>query len=83
MLKRLPSVIAIPLEEYVWEAHPVLRLHRLIDAVEGLPRFLTVVALGSLASACAWLVLSVLHETGWVHFEWPLLASYCFSIRIR
>ena len=43
---RLPSVIAIPLEEYRRETHPVLRLHRLCDAMEVLSKFLTVVALG-------------------------------------
>lgn len=44
MLKRLPSVIAIPLAEYFREVHPVLRLHRLGDAVEVLTKFLAVAA---------------------------------------
>ena len=42
----LPSVVAIPLAEYHAEAHPVMRLHRLCDAVEIIVRFLTVTALG-------------------------------------
>jgi WD40 repeat protein len=42
----LPGLLAIPLEEYAAEAHPVLRLHRLCDAVEILTRFCAVVALG-------------------------------------
>ena len=46
MPDRLPSVIAIPLEEYLRETHQVLRLHRLCDAMEVLSKFLTVVALG-------------------------------------
>ena len=45
-LGRLPSLIAIPLRDYLREEHPVLRLHRLCDAAEILTRFLTVVALG-------------------------------------
>jgi WD40 repeat protein len=47
-LARLPSVLAIPLRDYLTEAHPVLRLHRLFDAGEILTRFLAVVALGEL-----------------------------------
>lgn len=45
-LPQLPSLLAIPLQEMLHEAHPVMRLHRLCDAVEILTRFLTVVALG-------------------------------------
>jgi lipoprotein NlpI/predicted negative regulator of RcsB-dependent stress response len=45
-LRRLPSLVAIPLRDYLWEAHPVLRLHRLCDAVEILVRFLMIAALG-------------------------------------
>src|SRR5262245_37468258 len=44
-LERLPSVLALPLREYAETAHPVLRLHRLCDAVEILTRFCTLVAL--------------------------------------
>ena len=47
-LQHLPSVIAIPLEEYFRETHPVLRLHRLCDTVEVLTKFLTIAALGEL-----------------------------------
>jgi hypothetical protein len=47
-LARLPSVLAIPLGEYAAETHPVMRLHRLCDAVEILTRFLTIAALGEL-----------------------------------
>jgi hypothetical protein len=46
MMAHLPSVIAITLAEYFQEAHPVLGLHRLCDAVEALTKFLTVAALG-------------------------------------
>jgi WD40 repeat protein len=42
---RLPSLVAIPLHDYAAEGHPVLRLHRLCDAVEILTRFCTVAAL--------------------------------------
>jgi hypothetical protein len=45
-LINLPSLLAIPLQEYATETHPVLRLHRLCDAVEVLTRFCAVVALG-------------------------------------
>jgi len=48
MFARQPSVIAIPLAEYFRETHPVMRLHRLCDAVEVLTKFLTVAALGEL-----------------------------------
>src|SRR5262249_42351364 len=41
-----PSLVAVPWDEYHHETHPVLRLHRLCDAVELLTRFLTVLALG-------------------------------------
>jgi WD40 repeat protein len=47
-LGRLPSVLALPLHEFGAEAHPVMRLHRLCDAVEILTRFSTIVALGEL-----------------------------------
>jgi WD40 repeat protein len=47
-LDALPSLLAIPLAEYAAESHPVMRLHRLCDAVEILTRFLTIVALGEL-----------------------------------
>jgi hypothetical protein len=43
---RLPSMLALPLNEYAVEPHPVMRLHRLCDAAEILTRFCTVVALG-------------------------------------
>src|SRR5579864_8182941 len=46
---RLPSVLALPLREHAVEVHPVMRLHRLCDAVEILTRFCTVVALGEVA----------------------------------
>ncbi len=46
MMAHLPSAIAIPLAEYFREDHPVLRLHRLCDAVEVLTKFLTMAALG-------------------------------------
>lgn len=45
---RLPSVVAIPLHDYGAETHPVMRLHRLCDAVELLTRFCTIVALGEM-----------------------------------
>ena len=48
MILHLPSVIAIPLEEYFRETHPVQRLHRLCDTVEVLTKFLTIAALGEL-----------------------------------
>jgi hypothetical protein len=41
----LPSLLAIPLQEYATETQPVLRLHRLCDAVEVVTRFCAVVAL--------------------------------------
>jgi hypothetical protein len=41
---RLSSMLAIPLREYVHETHPVMRLHRLCDAVEILTRFAAIVA---------------------------------------
>jgi hypothetical protein len=47
-LDRLPSLLAIPLSELATEAHPVLRLHRLCDAVEILTRFTTIVVLGEI-----------------------------------
>jgi hypothetical protein len=45
---RLPSILALPLHEFAAETHPVLRLHRLCDAVEILTRFATIAALGEL-----------------------------------
>jgi hypothetical protein len=45
-LRSLPSLVAIPLRDYLHEQNPILRLHRLCDAVEILTRFLTIVALG-------------------------------------
>jgi len=45
LLLNLPSIIAIPFDEYVRENHPVQKLHRLCDAVEILTRFLTIVAI--------------------------------------
>src|SRR5438270_960779 len=42
----LPSLLAIPLHDYAAEVHPVLRLHRLCDAVEILTRFCAVAVLG-------------------------------------
>jgi uncharacterized Zn finger protein (UPF0148 family) len=48
-IEQLPSVLAIPLGEYEAETqHPVMRLHRLCDAVESLTRFSTIVALSEL-----------------------------------
>lgn len=44
LLVELPSIVAIPFDEYLREDHPVQRLHRLCDAVEILTRFLTIVA---------------------------------------
>jgi tetratricopeptide (TPR) repeat protein len=44
-IDRLPSVLAIPLRDYLREPHPVLRVHRLCDAAEILARFLTIVSL--------------------------------------
>ncbi len=41
----LPSIVAIPWNEYLAEPLPVLRLHRMCDAVEVLVRFLTTTAL--------------------------------------
>lgn len=38
-----PSVIAVPILAYHREKHPVMRLHRLCDAIEMLTRFATVV----------------------------------------
>jgi WD40 repeat protein len=45
---RLPSVLAIPFFEYYQETHPVMRLHRLCDAIEILTRFSFMVELGEL-----------------------------------
>ena len=45
-LDALPSLLALPLHEYATETSPVLRLHRLCDAVEILTRFCTIVAIG-------------------------------------
>lgn len=46
-LEALPSVLSVPLHEYASEAaSPVLRLHRLCDAVEILTRFCAIVAIG-------------------------------------
>jgi SAM-dependent methyltransferase len=39
----LPAVIAVPLAAQLGEAHPVMRLHRLCDALETLTRFATLV----------------------------------------
>ncbi|MBM3499487.1 MAG: hypothetical protein FJX74_12545, partial [Armatimonadetes bacterium] len=50
-VEQLPSVLAIPLSEYLAESHPVMRLHRLCDAAEILVRFLAVVALGEVRRA--------------------------------
>ncbi|MCP6726078.1 hypothetical protein NL526_28880, partial [Klebsiella pneumoniae] len=47
-LDALPSLLALPLHEYATETSPVLRLHRLCDAVEILTRFCTIVAIGEL-----------------------------------
>jgi hypothetical protein len=47
-LARLPSLLALPLREFAAERHPVMRLHRLCDAVEILTRFCVLVALGDL-----------------------------------
>jgi tetratricopeptide (TPR) repeat protein len=47
-LDALPSVLALPLHEYATETSPVLRLHRLCDAVEILTRFCVIVAIGEL-----------------------------------
>jgi hypothetical protein len=33
-----------------------------------------------LGPAGGWLVLSPLPQIRWVHFEWPLVVPYCFSI---
>ncbi len=41
-----PSILAIPLNEYFAETHPIMRLHRLCDAVEIVTRFCAIVALG-------------------------------------
>jgi hypothetical protein len=46
VLDTLPSVLALPLHEYATEPSPVLRLHRLCDAVEILTRFCAIVAIG-------------------------------------
>lgn len=47
-LARLPSILALPLHEFAGTTQPVLRLHRLCDAVEVLTRFCTLVLLGEL-----------------------------------
>ena len=47
-LQGLPSLVAIALQEARAESHPVMRLHRLCDAVEILSRFCTILALGEL-----------------------------------
>jgi WD40 repeat protein len=47
-LARLPSVLAIPLEEYAAESHAVMKLHRFCDAAEILTRFSSVVVLAEL-----------------------------------
>jgi len=44
-LERLPSLLALPLHDYASTTQPVLKLHRLCDAVEILTRFSTTVAL--------------------------------------
>ena len=47
-VQRLPSMIAIPFQEYLSESNAVFRLYRLCDAGEVLARFLTIVALSEL-----------------------------------
>ncbi len=44
----LPSILAIPLRDYTFEIHPVMKLHRLCDALEITVRFLTIVSLAEL-----------------------------------
>src|SRR5450759_1383620 len=44
----LPSMLGIPLREFEEEAHPVMRLHRLCDAIEILTRLFTIVSLAEL-----------------------------------
>ena len=47
-LETLPTFIALPLAEYLREAHPVLKLHRLCDAAELITRWFTIIALAEL-----------------------------------
>lgn len=47
-LECLPSILAIPLHEFEEETHPVMRLHRLCDAIEILTRLFTIVSLAEL-----------------------------------
>jgi WD40 repeat protein len=47
-LDRLPSILALSLHELAGEGHPVVRVHRMCDAVEILTRFATMIALGEL-----------------------------------
>ena len=47
-LARLPSLLAIPLQEYRAERHFVMRLQRLCDAAEHLTRFCAIVTLAEL-----------------------------------
>jgi tetratricopeptide (TPR) repeat protein len=46
-----PSVVAIPVARALAEVHPVLKLHRLCDAVEIMVRFATVVQLAQFQNA--------------------------------
>lgn len=45
-LPQLPSLLALPLRDFLEEPHPTQRLHRLCDAGEIVTRFCTVVLLG-------------------------------------
>ncbi|MFX1257312.1 MAG: tetratricopeptide repeat protein [Promethearchaeota archaeon] len=49
-INRLPSIIAIPLKDYVDEPNPILRLHRLCDAIELITRFFTILGFAELMS---------------------------------
>jgi hypothetical protein len=45
VLAQLPSILALPLNDFLSEQHPVMRLHRLFDAAEVLTRFALIVGL--------------------------------------
>lgn len=47
-IAELPSIIAIPFQDFFRESYPILRLHRLCDVAEIVTRFATIVSLGEL-----------------------------------
>jgi len=76
-LEALPSLLSLPLSEYADTSHPVLKLHRLCDAVEILTRFFTTVALAEVRALHPELGLpESLLETLRPHIERPTLGRW-------